>query len=92
MKEQIDKHSIHERSKKLIKLGKKKTELYRKKLLQNTIVLEGIVEHKESGLFTALSDHYVRVYFSDSKEVEKMCLQFKPLAAFQEGLKVERID
>jgi threonylcarbamoyladenosine tRNA methylthiotransferase MtaB len=92
MSEQNDKKTIHARTKRLLELGKTKTDIYRNQFLNSKIKLTGIAEKNHLGNYSALSDHYLRVYFSSSENLEKKYLHFEPLSIFQDGLKVNIVD
>lgn len=79
MSGQVHGSDIKRRTKLLTKLSAKKTQEYVDFIINNSIKLRGIIENKSNGFWTALSDHYVRVYLKSKTELEKKYLHFLPL-------------
>ncbi|MDD3050091.1 MAG: tRNA (N(6)-L-threonylcarbamoyladenosine(37)-C(2))-methylthiotransferase MtaB [Candidatus Cloacimonetes bacterium] len=70
MRNHVNGKVIRERNAVLTKLSQNKTKNYAQHLVSENTLLEGIVEDKINGFWTALSDHYIRMY-SDSGHVDK---------------------
>ncbi len=79
---------IKERSNKLTNLSEKKLKEYIKFIVKNKVALRGIIEKKTKNYWTALSDHYVRVYFKSDEDIEKEYLHFFPVCKKYDGLEV----
>jgi threonylcarbamoyladenosine tRNA methylthiotransferase MtaB len=67
MKHQVNGKVSNQRVNELNQLSELKKEEYIKFLLNENVPLRGIVESKQDDLWTALSDHYVRIYFNDER-------------------------
>ena len=79
------------RSKKLTELSYQKTEIYAEQILKQRIKLRGIIEKKDTDYWTALSDHFVRVYFQSDEQLEKKYLHFLPLRKRFDGVEVNLV-
>jgi len=79
---------IKERSNKLIAISDAKLEGYTDFIVNNNIELRGIIENKINGLWTALSDHYVRIYLNKDGELEKKYLHLSPVSKLFDGVEV----
>ena len=88
MKIQVKGDVINHRSKKLIQLSEKKKREYSEKIISKKISLSGIAETIENGYWTALSDHYLRVYFRNSENLKGKFLRFEPIGKFADGIEV----
>lgn len=83
---------IKQRSNDLIKISGNKTAEYIDKILKNNVKLSAVIEQKTGGYWTALSDHYVRIYVKDDGDLEKKYLHFKPVRKKFDGIEVEIIN
>ena len=88
MKDQINGKKIKERSNRLIRLSENKTGKYIDKILDKNMKLSGIIESQVNGFWTALSDHYIRIYFKNKEDLRKKYLKFKPVKKIFDGIKV----
>ncbi|MBC8384283.1 MAG: tRNA (N(6)-L-threonylcarbamoyladenosine(37)-C(2))-methylthiotransferase MtaB [Candidatus Cloacimonetes bacterium] len=88
MKNQVNGRKINYRSNRLIDLSKNKTEKYLEKILKNKIVLSGIVENQIDGYWTALSDHYLRIYLKNNDNLLGKYLKFEPKEKKFNGVEV----
>jgi threonylcarbamoyladenosine tRNA methylthiotransferase MtaB len=77
MSGQVHGSDIKRRTKLLTKLSAKKTQEYVNFIVKNNIRLKGVIENKSNGFWTALSDHYVRVFLKSKTELEKKYLHLK---------------
>ena len=92
MKEQLPGDVILTRSKKLIHLSDQKNLEFRRKMVLSEIIQKGIVEKIKNGQGTSLSDHGLRVYFSNTCVEEKEFCKFKPIEISNDGIKVKVRD
>lgn len=92
MKGQVNGKVITKRNNQLTRLSEAKKAKYTKQILENKTLLGGIVETKQDGYYTSLSDHYVRIYFQSAKELEKQYIKAVPVELFRDGLKVKLVD
>ncbi len=92
MKNQVKGDIIKQRSRILTEISDRKKREYTEKLLLENIPLKGIAEKQVKADWTALSDHYVRIYSTDEKLSEKSIIRGNPIELFQGGLKVENND
>jgi hypothetical protein len=68
-----------------LQLGKQKKEKYKQKLINEKIILRGILEDMENGRGTFLSDHYIRAYtFTNEKAGE--LLKIIPQQIYRDGV------
>jgi hypothetical protein len=68
-----------------LQLGKQKKEKYKQKLINEQIILRGILEGMENGRATFLSDHYIRAYtFAIEKAGE--LLKIIPQQIYKDGV------
>ncbi|MCF7858983.1 MAG: tRNA (N(6)-L-threonylcarbamoyladenosine(37)-C(2))-methylthiotransferase MtaB [Candidatus Cloacimonetes bacterium] len=81
-----------QRSNWLIKLSEKKLSEYKHLILRNEVVLSGVFEQKTRGYWTALSDHFIRVYLNSKTDLKKKYLQFKPQNTKFDGIEVKLLD
>ncbi len=92
MSGQVHGNDIKRRTKLLTKLSAKKTQEYINFIIKNDIRLKGVIENKVNGFWTALSDHYVRVFLQSKMELEKKYLHFLPLEKRFDGVEVKTGD
>ncbi len=92
MKGHVNGKIINQRNKKLTKLSDIKKAIYTKKLLDQKIVLKGVVEKLIDGYWTSLSDHYIRIYIKSELKLDKQIIKCVPIGLFKDGLEVELID
>lgn len=92
MKNQINGTIKKERANKLIALSSSLTNKYIDMVLTNKLELTAIVEERSDGLWTSLSDHFVRIYYQGKELHKKQRIRVRPICRFKEGLKVEIID
>ncbi|MDD3633155.1 MAG: tRNA (N(6)-L-threonylcarbamoyladenosine(37)-C(2))-methylthiotransferase MtaB [Candidatus Cloacimonetes bacterium] len=83
--EQIPRQEKNLRVHQLLQLGKQKKEIYKQKLIQEKIILQGILESSENGIGTFLSDHYIRAYTS-TKEKAGELIKIIPQQLYKEGV------
>ncbi|MCB5258834.1 MAG: tRNA (N(6)-L-threonylcarbamoyladenosine(37)-C(2))-methylthiotransferase MtaB [Candidatus Cloacimonadaceae bacterium] len=83
--EQILRQEKNLRVHQLLQLGKQKKEIYKQKLIQEKIILQGILESSENGIGTFLSDHYIRAYTS-TKEKAGELIKIIPQQLYKEGV------
>ena len=88
MKDQINGKKIKERSNRLIRLSKNKIRNYIDKILDKNIILSGIVENQIDGYWTALSDHYLRIYLKNNDNLLGKYLKFEPKEKKFNGVEV----
>jgi threonylcarbamoyladenosine tRNA methylthiotransferase MtaB len=89
MKGQVNGRIIKERVNILKELSNKKTALYSKHLLDNQIRMRGIAETEQDGYWTALSDHYMRIYQQKPKLQQGDIIQGNPTQIFRDGLLIQ---
>ena len=77
---------IQKRTNKLLTLSEKKKNKYIDEIISKKVILKGIVESEVDNYYTALSDHYVRVYFKGESLEEKEFLTFEPIGKFRDGI------
>ena len=75
----------------LTKLSSKKLTRYTNYLINDKVILRGIVERKSDGYCTALSDRFVRIYFESTSDVTGDFLRFEPIRKFRDGIEVKVI-
>jgi threonylcarbamoyladenosine tRNA methylthiotransferase MtaB len=86
MKDQVNGKIIKERVNILKKLSNKKTAEYTDFILKNKITLQGVAEEKQQQYWTALSDHYTRIYSATQSIKQGSILKGKPVAKHANGL------
>ena len=89
MKNQVKGDVINRRSGKLIELSEAKKKKYLKEIISGKTPLSGVLETFENGFWTALSDHYVRIYFPSSENLKGKFMRFKPIKKYKDGIEVE---
>ena len=92
MSEQINGEIIKKRCNTLIRLSESKKNKYRSKILKNKIKLSGIIEKNEKGYWTALSDHYIRIYLENRNNLERKYVETIPIENIFDGVKVINND
>jgi threonylcarbamoyladenosine tRNA methylthiotransferase MtaB len=80
---------INKRSNQLNELSKAKTNEFIDSILFENLQLQGVIEQKKDSYWTALSDHFVRVYLKNDNALEKKHLHFKPIGRIYDGIEVE---
>ncbi|MCD4820263.1 MAG: tRNA (N(6)-L-threonylcarbamoyladenosine(37)-C(2))-methylthiotransferase MtaB [Candidatus Cloacimonetes bacterium] len=80
---------IQKRTNKLMKLSELKKDKYINKIISKKVILKGIVESEVDNYYTALSDHYIRIYFKGECLNEKEFLTFEPIGKFRDGIKCQ---
>jgi len=48
-----------------------------------------VIEQKKDDHWTALSNHFIRIYLKDNSNLEKKHLHFKPIGRIFDGVEVE---
>ena len=92
MSGQVHGSNIRKRTKLLTRLSAKKTQEYIDFIVKNSVMLKGVIENKSNGFWTALSDHYVRIFLQSKTELEKKYLHFLPLQKRFDGVEVKTGD
>ena len=91
MKGHVNGNIIKHRSNELISISNVKLAEYTDFILDNNIKLKGVIEQKIDDYWTALSDHYVRVYVKSDKNLEKKYLHLNPISKKYDGIEVKII-
>ncbi len=91
MKGHVNGNIIKQRSNELILISSIKLAEYTKFILENNINLMGVIEQKTDDYWTALSDHYVRVYVKSDEDLEKKYLHLNPISKKYDGIEVNII-
>jgi len=89
MKNHVNGKVIRERNAILTKLSHQKTMEYTQHLVSESAHLEGIAEEKIEGFWTALSDHYIRIYSNSEHLVKGDMLVGKSSQIFSDGISVK---
>lgn len=92
MSGQVHGSNIKKRTKLLTRLSAKKSQEYIDFIVKNSVMLKGVIENESNGFWTALSDHYVRVFLQSKTELEKKYLHFLPLQKRFDGVEVKTGD
>lgn len=92
MKDHVNGKIIKQRSNELISISKNKLAEYTEFIIRNNIELKGVIEQKSRGYWTALSDHYVRIFLKSDKDLEKKCLHLNPISKKYDGIEVVEIS
>ncbi len=92
MPDQVNGKIINQRSRILTQLSKQKTESYISGILNSKTTLRGVIEQKKGGFWTALSDHYIRIYLKSDNDLKKKCLHFLPLRKRFDGVEVKQVS
>jgi len=91
MKGHVNGNIIKHRCNELISISNVKLAEYTDFILDNNIKLKGVIEQKIDDYWTALSDHYVRVYVKSDKNLEKKYLHLNPISKKYDGIEVKII-
>ncbi len=91
MKGHVNGKVIKQRSNQLILISDTKLAEYVDFVIKNNIELKGVIEQKSDGYWTALSDHYVRIFLRSDKNLEKKYLHLNPISKKYDGIEVEII-
>ena len=89
MKGHVNGNIIKHRSNELISISNVKLAEYTDFILNNNIKLKGVIEQKTDDHWTALSDHYVRVYVKSDENLEKKYLHLNPISKKYDGIEVK---
>jgi len=93
MKEQVHGKIIKERSRKLLELSEKKLQNYLDFILKKNVPIKGVIETQTKGFWTALSDHYVRVYLKNKNEdLSEKFFHFFPIGKKYKGIEVNLVN
>ncbi len=92
MKNQINGTIKKIRTNKLIDLSNSLTKKYIDLIFTRKIELTAVVEEELDGMWTSLSDHFVRIYYHGKNLKKKEKIRVKPIKPYKEGIKVEIID
>jgi len=93
MKEQVHGKTIKERSRKLLELSERKLQNYLDFILKRNVPLKGVIETQTKGFWTALSDHYVRIYFKNNNEdLSEKFFHFFPTRKKYKGIEVNLLN
>ncbi|MCK5050893.1 MAG: tRNA (N(6)-L-threonylcarbamoyladenosine(37)-C(2))-methylthiotransferase MtaB [Candidatus Cloacimonetes bacterium] len=88
MKGHVNGKIIKQRSNELILISNVKLAEYIDLIIKNKVELKGIIEQKSDGFWTALSDHYVRVFLKSDENLKKKYLQLNPVSKKYDGIEV----
>jgi threonylcarbamoyladenosine tRNA methylthiotransferase MtaB len=91
MKGHVNGKIIKQRSNELISISDAKLAEYTDFVINNNIELKGVIEQRSNGYWTALSDHYVRIFVKSDDNLEKKYLHLNPISKKYNGIKVEII-
>jgi len=91
MKGHLNGKIIKQRSNELISISDIKLTEYANFILNNNIEIAGVIEQKIDGYWTALSDHYVRVFVKSDENLKKKYLHLNPISKKYNGIEVEII-
>jgi threonylcarbamoyladenosine tRNA methylthiotransferase MtaB len=82
----------NERNKMLHILSTTKLAAYINWLCNNKILLSGVLESQEGGYWSALSDHFVRLYYKATSREKGDLLKFIPIRPYLDGIEVKLYD
>lgn len=82
----VNGHCIRKRCALLRKISSLKNSSHIKKLIAEKKILRGIVEKKADGLWTFLSDHYTRAYFSAESDMHRELASIIPVGKIRNGI------
>ncbi len=88
MKGQISSDDKKNRSNTLHRLSEEKTTVYKELLLNQQIYLSGVYENSDSGIATALSDHYIRIYRENDKHPDEI-INGIPVSLYKDGVLIK---
>lgn len=91
MPNQVNGKIINQRSNILTQLSQQKTKKYILEILESQTKLRAVIEQKKDGFWTALSDHFIRIYLSSERNLEKKYLHFLPVKKRFDGLEVKLV-
>ncbi len=91
MKGHVNGKIIKQRSNELISISDAKLAEYTDFIVNNNIVITGVIEHKIEDYWTALSDHYVRIFVKSDENLKKKYLHLNPISKKFDGIEVEII-
>ena len=91
MKDHVNGKIIKQRSNQLISISNTKLAEYTDFIINNNIELKGVIEQKTDDYWTALSDHYVRIFLLSDENLEKKYLHLNPISKKYDGIEVEII-
>jgi threonylcarbamoyladenosine tRNA methylthiotransferase MtaB len=80
---------IHTRTQQLTALSEARKQTYRDRLIAHNTPLRGVIEQQIDGLWTALSDHYLRLYVAADSLREGAVVHCTSAAPHSDGLKAE---
>jgi len=86
---QIKGDVIKKRNKILTVLSDTKKRIYKENLLSKKILVRGIAEKEVKKYWTALSDHYIRIYFKGNDIAEKSLVQGIADRVFWDGVEIK---
>ncbi len=92
MKGHVNGKIIKERSNKLIAISDAKLAEYTNYIVDNNIELRGVIEKITNEFWTALSDHYVRIFLKSDEKLEKKYLHLSPVSKLFDGVEVETTE
>ena len=92
MKDHVNGKIIKQRSNKLISISKAKLTEYIDFIINNNIELKGVIEQKADDYWTALSDHYVRIFLKSNENLKKKYLHLNPISKKYDGIEVVEIS
>jgi len=91
MKGHVNGNIIKQRSNQLISISNTKLAEYTNFIINDKIELKGVIEQNIDGYWTALSDHYVRIFVRSDEDLEKKYLHLNPISKKYDGIEVEII-
>jgi len=92
MTDHVNGKIIKQRSNKLIEISEEKLTNYINKIIQKDVKLSAVVEQKTDGYWTALSDHFVRIYLKDERDLKKKYLHYTPVCKKFDGIEVKLLN
>ena len=92
MKGHVNGKIIKQRSNELISISNAKLAEYIDFIINYKIELKGIIEQNIDGYWTALSDHYVRIFVKSGQDLEKKYLHLNPISKKYDGIEVVEIN
>lgn len=91
MKGHVNGKIIKQRSNELISISKVKLAEYTDFIIKNNIELKGVIEQRSNEYWTALSDHYVRIFVKSDQDLEKKYLHLNSISKKYDGIEVVEI-
>lgn len=92
MNNQVRGEIVKLRGKILLNLSEDKKEQYCRNLISAKILLKGVLEEKKNNYWTALSDHYIRIYLKERNYRKGQLLNLLPKMRGEDGLIVDAYD